>query len=79
MGVQNLERGVTENGDFRQGRHYPWVILASRVTGESSLTTQRSIHSAIHERVVGIGWRIRVEGPQVIKFPLLSGTAPSQK
>ena len=26
-GVQNLEGGVAENGDFRQGSHYPWVIL----------------------------------------------------
>ena len=26
-GVQNLEGGVAENGDFRQGGHYPWVIL----------------------------------------------------
>src|ERR1700730_7032608 len=25
--------GVAENGDFRQGGHYPWVILALRVTG----------------------------------------------
>jgi hypothetical protein len=24
---------VAENGDFRQGGHYPWVILALRVTG----------------------------------------------
>jgi hypothetical protein len=32
-GVQNLEGGVAENGDFRQGGHYPWVILALQVTG----------------------------------------------
>jgi hypothetical protein len=32
-GVQNLEGGVAENGDFRQGGHYPLVILALRVTG----------------------------------------------
>src|ERR1700731_4368987 len=32
-GVQNLEGGVAENGDFRQKGHYPWVILALRVTG----------------------------------------------
>jgi hypothetical protein len=25
--------GVAENGDFRQGGHYPWMILALRVTG----------------------------------------------
>ena len=24
---------MAENGDFRQGGHYPWVILALRVTG----------------------------------------------
>ena len=45
-GVQNLEGGVAENGDFRQGGHYPWVILALRVTGivplpHSDPSTQR--------------------------------------
>jgi hypothetical protein len=24
---------VAENGDFRQGGHYPWMILALRVIG----------------------------------------------
>jgi hypothetical protein len=28
-----IRRGVAENGDFRQGGHYPWMILALRVTG----------------------------------------------
>ena len=27
------EGGVAENGDFRQGGHYPWMILALRVIG----------------------------------------------
>ena len=31
--------GVAENGDFRQGGHYPWMILALRLTGQF-LTTQ---------------------------------------
>jgi hypothetical protein len=30
---------VAENGDFRQGGHYPWMILALRLTGQF-LTTQ---------------------------------------
>jgi hypothetical protein len=48
-GVQNLEGGVAENGDFRQGGHYPLVILALRVTGIVPLplsdpSTQRSMN-----------------------------------
>jgi hypothetical protein len=31
-GGQNLE-GVAENGDFRQGGHYPWMILAFLLSG----------------------------------------------
>ena len=35
---------MAENGDFRQGGYYPWMILALRVIGirDSSLATQRS-------------------------------------
>jgi hypothetical protein len=32
-GGAKIGGGVAENGDFRQGGHYPWMIFALRVTG----------------------------------------------
>ena len=51
-GCKNLEGGVAENGDFRQGGHYPLDDLGVASNRDSSLATQRSFHSAIHERAV---------------------------
>src|ERR1700730_3215572 len=48
-GGAKFEGGVAENGDFRQGGHYPWMILALRVTRTVPLplsdpSTQRSMN-----------------------------------
>src|SRR5262249_42226096 len=35
--------GVAENGDFRQGGHYPWVILALRVIDARRVSPARVV------------------------------------
>jgi hypothetical protein len=40
--------GVAENGDFRQGGSLPLGHLSVTSNRDSSLATQRSVHSEIH-------------------------------
>jgi hypothetical protein len=61
-GCKNLEGGVAENGDFRQGGHYPLDDLGVASNRDSSLATQRSFHSAIHERAVTCWDSVRSPG-----------------
>ena len=40
---------MAENGDFRQGGHYPWMILALRVIGIGGLLLIESEQFLLNE------------------------------
>src|ERR1700736_2300975 len=61
-GVQKLEGGWPKMADFARGRHYPWVILALRVTGIVPLPLSGPVHSATHERAVTCWDSVRSPG-----------------
>jgi hypothetical protein len=67
--------GVAENGDFRQGGHYPWVILALRVTGTVPLplgdpSTQRSMNRVVaQQELERQNFRVRGSGGDAVFRP----------
>jgi hypothetical protein len=48
--------------DFGRGRHYPWKVLALRVTGIVPLPLSGPVHSATHEWAVTCWDSVRSPG-----------------
>jgi hypothetical protein len=61
-GGAKIGGGVAENGGFRQGASLPLGDLSVTSNRDSSLATQRSVHSAIHERAVTCWDSVRSPG-----------------
>src|ERR1700736_1970665 len=61
-GVQNLEGGGWPKMAISPGGHYPLGSLSVTSNRDSSLATQRSVHSAIHERAVTCWDSVRSPG-----------------
>ena len=61
-GVQNLEGGWPKMAIFARGGSLPLGHLSVTSNRDSSLATQRSVHSAIHERAVTCWDSVRSPG-----------------
>jgi hypothetical protein len=46
--------GVAENGDFRQGSHYPWVILGGRRASAPAFSGDCSRHGGLPDEAVSL-------------------------